>query len=144
MNSEFVFGENYAFSESFTLSNDGFKKYIDAMRVIDDVSFKVRATLTNPAILGTIKLATPPGMARLRVTINRLFNSLVASGEIDSYSVLIPGEEIVNKPTSQRSASELATLQAMITERKFRLVVDIKYSGSVHYLDPVELKFAGV
>lgn len=142
VNSEFITGEQYRFTESFTLSSDSFKKYIDAMRVIDDVSFKIRATLTNPSLLGTVKLATPQGMSRLRTTVVRFMNTLRDVGEIDDYSVLIPGEEIVNKPRNQRTAEEDATLKAMVAERKFKVLVDIIYTGAVHYLDPVELRFS--
>ncbi len=132
----------YRIAESFTLSTDAFKKYIDTVRVIDDSSFKIEAALTNPALLGSVRLATVPGMNRLRTILNRVMASMVKDGEIDSYAYEIPGEEIVRKSLGDRTPEEKATLDAMVASRNFQVVVSVKYSGSVHTLD-VDITYSG-
>ncbi len=142
--SEFITGNSFRFSEGTTLSPDTFLKYIDAVRVVDDVSFKVRAELSNPSLISNIKLATIPGMNTLRATLTTLMNSLVALGEIDDYTIVIPLEEIVRKPASQRTVEEQTRLNQAVSSRTFSIDVDITYSGQLHYLDPVLLSFSGV
>ena len=133
----------FRFTESFTLSSDPFKKYIDSMRVIDDTSFKIKAALISPDLLGTVKLGTIPGMNRLRTIVNGTLQDMVNIGEIDSYSFEIPGEEIVRKAVADRTPEEVAKLANYISSRTFSVLISIVYTGAVHYLDPVKITYSG-
>lgn len=134
---------SYRITESFTLSNNAFKKYIDSMRVIDDSAFKMKAALTNPGLLGTVKLGTIAGMNTLRAIVNKTLRAMVSSGEIDSYSFEIPGEEIVRKAVSERTAEEVSRLADYIATRQFSVLISIVYTGAVHTLDPVKITYSG-
>ena len=134
---------SYRITESFTLSNNAFKKYIDSMRVIDDSAFKMKAALTNPGLLGTVKLGTVAGMNTLRAIVNKTLRDMVSSGEIDSYSFEIPGEEIVRKAVSERTAEEVSRLADFIATRQFSVLISIVYTGAVHTLDPVKITYSG-
>jgi len=133
----------YRISESFTLSTDPFKKYLDTMRVIDDTSFKIRAALTSPNLLGKVRLGTPKGMNKLRTILNVTFNSMFKDGEIHGFSFEIPGEEIVRKSVGDRTPEEVAILAAYEANRTFEVVSSIVYKGAVHALDPVQITFSG-
>lgn len=133
----------FRFTESFTLSSDPFKKYIDSMRVIDDTSFKIKAALISPDLLGTVKLGTIPGMNRLRTIVNGTLQDMVNIGEIDSYSFEIPGEEIIRKAVADRTPEEVAKLANYISSRTFSVLISIVYTGAVHYLDPVKITYSG-
>lgn len=134
---------SYRITESFTLSTDAFKKYLDTMRVIDDSSFKIKAALTSPNLLGKVRLGTVSGMNKLRTILNVALNAMLKDGEIHGYSFEIPGEEIVRKPVGDRTTEEVAILAAYEANRTFEVVISITYKGAVHALDPVEVTYSG-
>ena len=72
-----------------------------------------------------------------------MLNGARSDGEIDSYQLIIPGEEIVRKPVADRTAAEQATLANMVATRTFEVIISIVYGGSVHKLN-VTLNFTGV
>lgn len=133
----------YRITASFTLSTDPFKKYLDTMRVIDDSSFKIRAALTSPNLLGRVRLGTPSGMNKLRTILNVVLNGMLKDGEIHGYSFEIPGEEIVRKPVGDRTPEEVAVLAAYESSRTFEAVISVTYKGAVHALDPVQITYSG-
>lgn len=133
----------YRIDQSFTLSTSASRKYIDTMRVIDDSSFKIRAALTSPSLLGSVRLGTPKGMNKLRTIINLTLGGMRKSGEIHGFGFEIPGEEIVRKAVGDRTAEEKAILAAYESSRTFSVIISITYKGAVHALDPVEITYAG-
>jgi len=134
----------FRISTSFTLSSNVFKKFIDAMRVIDDTSFKIKAALTTPNLLGTVKLGTVTGMNVLRTILNSTLSAMVKIGEITSYDFEIPGEEIVRKAPGDRTPEEISKLNGFIATRTFEVLISVVYEGAVHYMDPVTITYSGI
>ena len=82
-------------------------------------------------------------ITRIESIVNKTLRDMVSSGEIDSYSFEIPGEEIVRKAVSERTAEEVSRLADFIATRQFSVLISIVYTGAVHTLDPVKITYSG-
>lgn len=144
VNSAFTPQSYVSVDGGYTLSASLFTKFVDAVRVIDDSSFKIKAALTTPSIIGEIDLSTVRGMNTLRATLNRVLTKMVNEGEINSFTYSIPLENTVRKAPADRNADEISDLQAAVAARKFGVDIEITYGGAVHSLDPVNVSYSGV
>lgn len=108
--------------------------YIDVRRTIDDISYKLKSGLTNPNVIGNLRI-NRAGIAELIGYITGIMQPCVNSGEIDSFDINIPLAAILAKDIDERTDSEAATLTAARTSRTVSGSVIIEYSGAIHTLN---------
>jgi hypothetical protein len=125
--------------EGFTLSGDATKLYIDVMRVIDDITFRLKSGLTNPNTIGTLKI-NAEGLRTLRGQIRGIMAPRVKAGEIDSFEVEVPLLPIATIPASERTTEQQTELNNAKASRTVEVDVSIEYSGAIHSIS-INLKF---
>lgn len=108
--------------------------YIDVRRTIDDISYKLKAGLTNPNIIGKLRI-NRSGVSELIEYITGILQPCVVSEEIDSFNVDIPIASILAKDVTARTPAEVTTLTNSRTSRTVTGSVIIEYSGAIHTLN---------
>jgi hypothetical protein len=136
---EFLAGSGPVMGEGFTADGTGQREYIDIVRTIDDIAFRIKAILTSPEVIGTLRI-NRPGLRILTSILQAMLNTRVADGEIDSYAIDIPIQAIVEKDDKDRTPAEQQQLQQLQNGRQLPLNVSVEYSGAIHQLI-VTLKF---
>jgi len=125
--------------EGFTADGTGERLYIDIVRTIDDIAFRLKATLTSPQVIGTLRI-NRSGLRILTSIVRAMLNARVAEGEIDSYAIDIPIQAIAEKDPKDRTAEEQQQLQQVQNSRQLAFNVSVGYAGAIHQL-VVTLKF---
>ncbi len=136
---EFLPGSGLVMGEGFTADGTGERLYIDIVRTIDDIAFRLKATLTSPQIIGTLRI-NRSGLRILTSIVRAMLNARVADGEIDSYAIDIPIQAIAEKDPKDRTAEEQQQLQQVQNSRQLAFNVSVEYAGAIHQL-VVTLKF---
>lgn len=108
--------------------------YIDTRRVIDDLSYKLKSTLTDPNIIGEVKI-NKVGLSVLLNKLAGLMQNCVTTGEIDSYTISIPVLNALSKTIDSRSEAETTLITTSRTNRAISGQVAIEYSGVVHLIN---------
>jgi hypothetical protein len=136
---EFLAGSGPVMGEGFTADGTGQREYIDIVRTIDDIAFRIKAILTSPEVIGTLRI-NRPGLRILTSILQGMLNTRVAEGEIDSYAIDIPIQAIVEKDEKDRTPAEQQQLQQVQNGRQLPLNLSVEYAGAIHQLI-VTLKF---
>ena len=136
---EFLAGAGLVMGEGYTADGTGQRLYIDIVRTIDDLAFRLKAHLTNPNVIGTMRI-NRPGLTGLRTLVSALLDSRAALGEIDSYTIDIPLFAILQKDPAQRTPEETQQINNVQNSRRLEFSVSVDYAGAIHYL-AVTLKF---
>lgn len=136
---EFLAGAGLVLGESYTADGTGQRLYVDIVRTIDDLAFRLKAHLTNPNVIGTMRI-NRTGLTGLRTIISALLDSRVAVGEIDSYTIDLPLLGILQKEQAQRTPEETQQINTVQNSRRLEFSVSVDYAGAIHYLI-VTLKF---
>jgi hypothetical protein len=130
---EFLAGAGLVMGESYTADGTGQRQYIDIVRTIDDLVFRLKAHLTNPNVIGTMRI-NRTGLTGLRTVVSALLDSRVAVGEIDGYAIDIPLLGILQKDPAQRTAEETQQINTVQNSRRLEFSVSVDYAGAIHYL----------
>jgi hypothetical protein len=130
---EFLPGAGLVLGESYTADGTGQRLYIDIVRTIDDLAFRLKANLTNPNVIGTMRI-NRPGLTGLRTLVSALLDARVTAGEIDSYTVDIPLLAILQKDPAQRTPEETQQINDVQNSRRLEFSVSVDYAGAIHYL----------
>jgi hypothetical protein len=130
---EFLPGAGLVLGESYTADGTGQRLYVDIVRTIDDLAFRLKAQLTNPNVIGTLRI-NRPGLTGLRTIVAALLDSRVAAGEIDSYTIDLPLLTILQKDPAARTPEETQQVNDVQNSRRLEFSVSVDYSGAIHYL----------
>ncbi len=136
---DFLAGSGPVMGEGFSADGTGQRLYIDIVRTIDDIAFQIKATLTSPQVIGTLRI-NRPGLRVLTSIIRAMLKTRVAAGEIDDFAVDIPIQALTEKDPAQLSPEEQQQLQQVQNSRQLALSVSVTYAGAIHQL-VVTLKF---
>lgn len=133
-------GKSYVLSTDYTCgdSSSGIHR-VDVRRTIDDVSYKIKAGITSPNIIGNLRINTT-GLAELGGRISGILQGAQNLGEIDSFKISIPVLNALSKNESSRSDAEDTLITNARTSRAVDVDVVIEYSGSIHTIN-MDLKF---
>ena len=115
-----------------TFSADAARNYVDIVRVLDDIEFRLRAGL-----IGTVGDAriTKAGLTTVRVRVEGILGPLQLGAVIDDFSVSIPLLSILALPESARSATDEALVVTARQTRQVSVLVSITYGPAVHRLN---------
>ena len=129
-------GRGTYLGEGYT-GDPGGKKFIDIVRTIDDVSFRLKARLIKS--IGNVRISRS-GLRALIVQMEAVLDPLVQNGVIESYEITIPILILLDKePTSLTAAQAQAIKDAQDT-RIVQVLVAVDYAGAIHRL-AISLKF---
>ncbi len=126
-----IVGDALRFAEGRFYTTDAELLYIDIVRVLDDIDFRLRAGL-----IGTIGDAriTTYGLRSVAMRIDSILGPLKASAVIDDYSYTIPVLNILNVPQSTWSAGDTAVVQNARANRTVDVLISVTYGPAVHNL----------
>src|SRR5262249_494319 len=80
-------GSGLYFADGGTFSTDAARNYVDFVRVIDDIEFRLRAGLIGS--IGDSRI-TKAGLTSVRLRVERILGPLQQAAVIDTYTVSIP------------------------------------------------------
>lgn len=125
-------GTGLYFADAGAFSADAARNYVDIVRVLDDLEFRLRAGLIGA--IGDSRI-TKAGLTSVRVRVEGILGPLQLAGVIDDFAVSIPLLAILSLPDSARStADEAAIVQARQT-RQVPVLISVRYGPAVQQLD---------
>jgi hypothetical protein len=136
---DFMAGSGPVMGEGFSADGTGQRLYVDIVRTIDDIAFQLKSTLTNPQVIGTLRI-NRSGLRVLTSMLRAVLKARVAIGEIDDFAIDIPIQALTEKDPTQLSADEQQQLQQVQNSRQLALNVQVTYAGAIHQL-VITLKF---
>ncbi len=126
-----VTGDGLNFGEGRLFTSNAQLLFIDLVRVIDDVNFKLQAGLIG--MIGDARI-TKPGLTLLKTQFQAVLEPIVDSAEIDDYDVDIPILDILQVPQSTWTAGQTAQVTAARANRVLDVFVTIIYGPAVSRL----------
>ncbi|HKE86164.1 MAG TPA: hypothetical protein VKB50_20530 [Vicinamibacterales bacterium] len=124
-------GEGLHFAEGRCFTTDESLLYIDLVRVLDDIEFRLKAGLIGS--VGDARI-TKFGMTNLKTRVEGILGPLQQAGVIADFSIEIPVLNILALPDNARTATDTAILTTARAERTVDVVVTVTYGPAVHRL----------
>lgn len=115
-----------------TFASDPARNYVDIVRVLDDIEFRLRAGL-----IGTVGDAriTKAGLTVVRLRVEGILGPLQLGAVIDDFSVTIPLLRILTLPENARTTAEQAEVVTARQTRQVPVLISITYGPAVHRLN---------
>jgi hypothetical protein len=124
-------GQANFLGEGYTADPSKNKKYVDIVRTIDDVNFRIKAALIQA--IGNFRVSRS-GLRGIVTIAQSVLAPLVSRQVIEDYRVYIPLLVLFDKDPAALSASELAQIQQHQAARSVDLVITVVYAGAIHRL----------
>lgn len=115
-----------------TFSTDATRNYVDIVRVLDDIEFRLRAGLVGT--VGDARI-TKAGLTAVRVRVEGILGPLQLGAVIDDFSVTIPLLAILTLPENVRTTAEQALVVTARQTRQVEVLISITYGPAVHRLN---------
>jgi hypothetical protein len=122
--------------EAYT-GNPGGKKYIDIVRTIDDVSFRLKARLIKS--IGSLRISRS-GLRTLVAQMEAVLNPLVSNEVIEGYDIVVPILIMLDKDPASLTEAERTQINNAQSERVVEVLIAVDYAGAIHRL-AITLKF---
>lgn len=122
-------GESLHFAEGTTLGSKAAFKYIDIVRLLDDVDFALKANLVG--MVGDARI-TRAGLNAVRRTLEGVLDGYVIRQAITSYRILIDILPILDKPEAGWTAAEQKLVRDARAERVVNATVIIVIGPAIH------------
>jgi hypothetical protein len=131
-----IAGAGIYLGEGYT-GNPGGKKYIDVVRTVDDVSFRLKARLIFS--VGALRISRS-GLRSLVVQMEAVLNPLVADGVIEGYVITVPVLDLLDADPASLTAAQLQAINDAQTNRVIEVLIAVDYAGAIHRI-AITLKF---
>jgi hypothetical protein len=128
---DLIVGTNLYFAEDRTFSGDATRQYIDIVRVLDDIDFRLKAGLIGA--IGDSRI-TLRGMTSVKLRTQGILEPLREDAVIDDYDISIPVLDILSVPASARSPGDTNMVTTARADRAVDMYVSITYGPAVHFL----------
>jgi hypothetical protein len=129
-------GKGLFMGEGYTLGTD--MPYIDIVRTIDDISFRLKAQLIRS--IGTLRISRA-GLRTLVLQMTAVLEPLKQREVIDSYVVFLPLLVLLDKDPASLTDVELQQIHNARASRTVDAIVTVEYAGAIHRLN-INLIFA--
>jgi hypothetical protein len=124
-------GESLHMAEGRCFTTDESLLYIDIVRVLDDIDFRLKAGLIGS--VGDARI-TKAGMMTVKVRIEAILGVLLRNAVIDDFTIQFPVLDILSMPEASRSAAEKSIVFTARQTRAVDITVVVKYGPAVHHL----------
>lgn len=128
-------GKSIVLGEGYTLGAQ--LPYIDIVRTIDDISFRLKARLIQ--VIGQLRVSRS-GLRALVSQMTAILQPLRDREVIESYDVFLPILVLLDKDPKSLSDAELQQINNAQNDRVVDAVVSVDYAGAIHRLN-ITLKF---
>jgi hypothetical protein len=130
---DFLAGSGPVMGEGFSADGTGQRLYVDIVRSIDDIAFRLKATLTSPQVIGTLRI-NRAGLRVLFAIVEALLKGRVDAGEIDDFAIDIPIQALTEMDPSQLTPAQQQQLQQVQNSRLLPFNISVTYAGAIHQL----------
>lgn len=124
-------GASLHLAEGRCFTSDESLLYIDIVRTLDDIEFRLKAGLIGS--IGDARI-TKAGMTTIKVRIEAILGVLLRNAVIDDFSIQCPVLEILSTPEASRTSAEAEIVRAARQTRSVEVTVVVKYGPAVHRL----------
>ncbi len=126
-----IVGGGLYFADGRTFTSDASTGFVDIVRVLDDIDFRLKAGLIGS--IGDARI-TKSGMTLVKARTEGILGPLQRNEEIDAFEVRIPVLDILNTPESTWTSSEQNIVETARANRTVEMLVTITYGPAVHRL----------
>jgi len=130
-------GNGVYLGEGYTGSAGTGKKYIDVVRFVDDVSFRLKAQLISS--IGNVRI-TRSGLRALIAQMEAVLTPLLDADVLNSFELVIPVLTLLDKDPAARTATEQQQIHDAEVARLVQVLAALEYAGAVHRIS-ITLKF---
>lgn len=124
-------GESLHFAEGTSLSTDAALKYVDIVRLLDDIDFALKASLIG--LVGDARI-TRSGLNTVRRQLEAVLDGYVGRQAITSYRILIDLLPILDKAESTWTPAEQLQVKNARAERLVNATVVVVIGPAIHRL----------
>ena len=126
-----IVGDSLHFAEGRAFTTDASLLFVDIVRVLDDIDFRLKAGLIG--MVGDARI-TKSGLTALKTRAEGILGPLQRRAVIDAFAVEIPVLNILNLPASAWTATEQNIVVTARANREIDLFVTVTYGPAVHRL----------
>lgn len=126
-----IVGDGLHFAEARTFTTDPNLLYIDILRVLDDIDFRLKAGLIGS--VGDARI-TKAGLVSVKARTEGILGPLQRNAEIDGFDVSIPVLDVLFIPESARSPADVNLIDTARANRTVEMEVRIEYGPAVSLL----------
>jgi len=124
-------GTGIYMGEGYTGDPASTKKYVDIVRTLDDITFRIKAELIQS--IGNFRVSRT-GLRALVTITQAVLAPLQALEVIEGFSVYIPLLVLLDKDPTTLTATELQEIQTAQADRRVDMTVICEYAGAIHRL----------
>ncbi|MGA5823982.1 hypothetical protein ACPC54_39820 [Kitasatospora sp. NPDC094028] len=132
-------GQALYLGEGYTSDSSHDKKYIDIVRTIDDVNFRIKAALIEA--IGNLRISRV-GLRSIVTIVQSVLSPLVSQGVIEGFNVVIPLLVLLDRDPASLSPAETQEIATARADRTVDMTIEVVYAGAIHRLT-INLDFTG-
>ncbi|MEV7379098.1 hypothetical protein [Streptomyces lydicus] len=132
-------GQALYLGEGYTADSSHNKKYIDIVRTLDDVNFRIKAALIQT--IGNLRISRV-GLRSVATLVESVLAPLVSQEVIERFTVVIPLLTLLDKDPADLTAAEAKEIKDARSARRADMTIEVVYAGAIHRL-AVQLVFTG-
>ncbi|WP_165226773.1 hypothetical protein [Aquisphaera insulae] len=126
-----IVGGGFYFAEGRTFTTDASLLYIDIVRTLDDIDFRLKAGLIG--LIGDARI-TKPGLILLKSQTEGILGPLQRRAVIDGFSIDIPVLNVLSIPEAARTPTDTTIVTEARANRTVDMFVSVTYGPAVHQL----------
>ncbi|KUM98996.1 hypothetical protein AQI95_41045 [Streptomyces yokosukanensis] len=124
-------GQALYLGEGYTSDASHDKKYVDIVRTLDDINFRIKAALIE--VIGNLRTSRV-GLRAVETIVQSVLAPLVARQVIADFSIVIPLLTLLDKDPADLSAAEAQEISDARASRLVDMTVQVVYAGAIHRL----------
>jgi hypothetical protein len=129
-------GQGVFMGEGYT-GNPGGIKFIDTVREVDDLSFRLKAQLIKT--IGNVRISRS-GLRALIAQMEAVLGPLVDAEVIEGFELVVPLLTLLDKDPATLTADEAARINQAHANRLVQVLAAVEYAGAIHRIS-ITLKF---
>jgi len=114
--------------EGYTGNPSG-KKFIDIVREVDDLSFRLKAQLIKT--IGNVRISRS-GLRALIAQMEAVLGPLVDTDVIEGFELVVPLLTLLDKDPATLTAAEAAQINLAHANRLIQVLAAVEYGGAIH------------
>lgn len=128
---ELIPGEGLYMAEGALFTSDATRPYVDIVRVLDHLEFRLRAGLIG--IIGDARI-TKPGLTLVKTDAEGILGPMKRNAVVDDFSVSIPLLDMLNIPESARTPTDVNLITNARATRAVDMTITVVYGPAIHHL----------
>ncbi|WP_462188539.1 hypothetical protein [Frankia sp. CcWB2] len=124
-----IVGDGLHFAEGRCFTTDATQLFIDTVRTLDDIDFRLKAGLIG--LVGDARI-TRSGLILLKARIEGILGPLQRSSAIDGFRIGIPVLDILTLPEGSRSAADQALVAQVRANRAVDVALEVVLGPATH------------